>query len=321
MRAVVLGSTGFLGRTIVAELARRGHAVVGYSREGAPCPEAPAAAYDSLDVVEASDTDLDACLAGADAVVYCLGPDERVRIPRPATTFFQRLLVAPAERVAYAVRRCGVARFVVLGSYFTAFDRLHPEWQLSARHPYIKARADQQRRVHADAGAASTSMLEIPFVFGSLPGIVPMWKSYLIDPARRFPVVFSPAGRNAAATNLDVAQAISGLVEGWIPAGDHPVVTDNYTFERLNRVIVEALDRPRRPVVTIPTGLLAAGLRGEQARRRLTGAGAGLTTSRLARDILARDLGLDPAAYAPVLGLTPRSLDDAVRATVAASLA
>lgn len=77
MRAVVLGSTGFFGRTIVAELARRGHAVVGYSREGAPCPEAPAA----------------------------------------------------------------------------AFDRLHPEWQLSARHPYIKARADQQRRVHADAGA------------------------------------------------------------------------------------------------------------------------------------------------------------------------
>ena len=63
------------------------------------------------------------------------------------------------------------------------------------------------------------------------------------------------------------------------------------------------------------------GAAGEQARRRLTGAGAGLTTSRLARDILARDLGLDHAAYAPVLGLTPRSLDDAVRATVAASLA
>ena len=153
MRAVVLGSTRFLGRTIVAELARRGHAVVGYSRGGKPCPEAATAAYGSLDVVAASGSELDACVAGADAVVYCLGPDERERIPRPATTFFQRLLVAPTERVAYAVRRCGVARFVVLGSYFTAVDRLHPEWQLSARHPYIKARADQQRRVHADAGA------------------------------------------------------------------------------------------------------------------------------------------------------------------------
>lgn len=319
MRVVVLGSSGFLGRSIVAGLAGHGHDVVGVSRRGLHCPEAPSASAMTLDVVAAEDAGLDLALAGADAVVYCLGPDDRERVPAPAGAYFQRLLVDPTVRVAGAASRIGVARLIVLGSYFTAFDRMHPQWHLSARHPYIQARRDQQERARAAAAGVETSVLEIPFVFGALPGIAPMWKSYLVEPTRRSPLVaYAPAGTNAAVTNGDVAQAVSALIAGDVTPGDYPIATDNYSFVRLTRVIADALGQRSKRVVTVPTPLLAAGIRAEGWRVRLTGKDSGLTLRHLVSDILARDLSLDTATYASALGLTPRPLDDVVAATVAA---
>lgn len=317
MRVIVLGSTGFLGRTVVADLVRHGHAVTGLSRRGMPCPEAPAASAGVLDVVAASAPTLEVAFAGADAVVHCLGPDDRERVRGSATEYFQRLLVDPTQRVAGAARRSGVASLVILGSYFTAHHRLHPDWDLAARHPYIQARVDQARRGR-ESGPEATTVLEIPFVFGALPGIVPMWKSYLVAPTRRSPVAVAPAGASAAVTNTDVADAVRAVIEGRCPPGAHPLSTDVYRYDRLVRAISDALGTPRKPVVTVPTALLGAGLRVEGWRLALTGRASGLTPGRLATDILGRDLGLDPAAYAPPLGLTPRSLDDVVRATVAA---
>lgn len=317
MRVVVLGSTGLLGRTIVADLAGRGHAVAGISRRGLPCREAPRAEATVLDVVTAGDAELEATFAGADAVVHCLGPDDRDRVRGSATDYFQRLLVTPTARVAAAARRAGVGSLVVLGSYFTAFDRLHPEWDLPRRHPYIQARVDQARRSR-EAGPDATSVLEIPFVFGALTGIVPMWKSYLIDPTRRSPGAGAPAGSSAAVSNTDVALAVAALIEGRCAPGAYPVSTDVYPYARLVRVICDALGQTRKKVVTVPTPLLGAGLRAEGWRLAVVGKSSGLTPRLLAPDMLARDLGLDPAAYAPALGLTPRNLDDVVRATVAA---
>lgn len=319
MRVVVLGSSGFLGRSIVAELSGHGHDVIGVSRRGLLCPEAPGASAMALDVVATDEAGLDLVLAGADVVVYCLGPDDRERVPAPADAYFQRLLVDPTVRVAAAAARTGVARLVVLGSYFTAFDRAHPQWELAARHPYIQARRDQQEQARAAAVGVETSVLEIPFVFGALPGIVPMWKSYLVEPTRRSPLVaYAPTGTNAAVTNTDVAQAVSALMSGDVPAGDYPLATDNYSFARLTRIIADALGQPRKRVVTVPPPILAAGIRAEGWRVRLTGKDSGLTLRHLVHDILARDLSLDPTAYGSTLGLTPRSLDDVVAATVAA---
>ncbi len=319
MRVVVLGSSGLLGRSIVADLSRRGHGVVGISRRGLHCPEAPSASAVALDVVSADDAGLDLALAGADAGVYCLGPDDRERVPAPAEDYFQRLLVAPTVRVAASAARTGLARLVILGSYFTAFDRMHPEWHLATHHPYIRARRDQRERARAAAAGVETSVLEIPFVFGALPGIVPMWKSYLDEPTRRSPLVaYAPAGTNAAVTNTDVAQAVSALVGGDIAPGDHPIATDNYSFVRLTRVIADALGQRSKRIVTVPTPLLAAGIRAEGWRVRLTGKDSGLTLRYLARDVLGRDLGLDTAAYGSALGLAPRPLDDVIATTVAA---
>ncbi len=317
MRVIVLGSTGFLGRSIVAHLAAAGHEVAGVSRSGRPSPEAPHTSAVALDLTSATPRELDDLLDGADAVVHGLGPDDRERVPAPALAYFRRMQVAPTVAVAAAARRARVGTMVILGSYFSHFDRVRPGLDLAAAHPYIQARREQTAQARA-AGPEVVTNLEIPFVFGAVPGVVPMWKSYLVDPLRRMPVGFVPRGTSAAVTDGDVAQAVSLALDGRI-IGSMPIATDNYSFDRLARVMLGALGHPRRPVVGVPNGVLALGMRTEAARLRLKKMDSGLDLARLPHDLIGADLSLDTTDFGEAIGLSPRTIDDAVIATVRAS--
>lgn len=251
------------------------------------------------------------------AVVHGLGPDDRERVPAPALAYFRRMQVAPTVAVAAAARRARVGTMVILGSYFSHFDRVRPGLDLAAAHPYIQARREQTAQARA-AGPEVVTNLEIPFVFGAVPGVVPMWKSYLVDPLRRMPVGFVPRGTSAAVTDGDVAQAVSLALDGRI-IGSMPIATDNYSFDRLARVMLGALGHPRRPVVGVPNGVLALGMRTEAARLRLKKMDSGLDLARLPHDLIGADLSLDTTDFGEAIGLSPRTIDDAVIATVRAS--
>lgn len=194
-RIVVLGSTGLLGRALVPGLTDAGYAVLGVSRSGRRCPERPEVPSIALDVAAASPERLEELFRGADAVVHGLGPDDRERPPRPASDYFRRGLVEVTERVAGAARRAGVARLVILGSYFTTVVRDHPEYRLPEHHPYIAARVDQARRATLAAGpGVAVSVLEIPFVFGIYAGMPSIWRANLFDVLLRMPVGTAPRG-------------------------------------------------------------------------------------------------------------------------------
>lgn len=319
MRVVVLGSTGLLGRATTDALLRRGDEVVAVSRSGQEAPgSGPAPMARRVDVVLASGTDLDALLHGSDAVVHALGPDDRERPPAPATTFFRTRLAAPTARVAAAAARQGVPRMVVLGSYYSTFHRRHPEWRLTERHAYISAREEQARSAIAAGGdSTEVSVLEIPFVFGALPGIVPMWKSVFFDALRRGPVAPSLPGGSAAVTHTDIAAATVALASGAVPAGRHPIATDNITFGRLTRTVLDELGR-RAAVVTIPRAGLAAGLRTEKLRLRMRRKESGLDPNHLP-DLLCRNLFLDTGATQDLFGLPPTDVGPTVRDTVRAA--
>ena len=79
--------------------------------------------------------------------VYAVGPDDRITPAAPAYVFFHERLVDAVEKVAIAVRKAGVKKFVVLNSYFAYFDRIWPEKELSKHHPYIRCRVEQAERV------------------------------------------------------------------------------------------------------------------------------------------------------------------------------
>jgi len=319
VRVVVLGASGYLGRAVGDELLGRGHDVLGVSRSARASARLQAEGTTArADLVTATDAELDGLLAGTGAAVWCLGPDDRAPLPAPVPVTLERELVAPTVRAAAAARRAGLARFVILGSYFATFDRLHPAWGLGRRHPYIGARLAQAAGAEAAAAPGTVAVLEIPFVFGPVEGTVPLWKPLLFEPLRRSPVGFAPGGGSAAVTPADVARAAAAVVDGTAPAGRHPLSVDNISYRRLARLVLEELGR-RRPVLPVPAPLVTAGAVATGAVHRLRGRGTGLHVRHVADDIVARDLHLDPEVHGRPLGLEPAPIDDAVRATVRAA--
>jgi dihydroflavonol-4-reductase len=319
MRIVVLGATGLLGRVVLAELAARGHQVLAVSRRiPAPVAAWPDVQVAEVDVVAATSVELRTLLGGYDAVVYGLGPDDRRRVPAPAGAHFRSMLVEPTARVAAAAASAGLRRLVILGSYFTAMDRQHQGWSLAVRHPYIGARSAQSVQARTAGGSdLEVSVIEIPYVFGTVPGIVPMWREVLLDRLRRIPVIPCPAGGTAAVTAAQVGQATATVVEGGSPYRDNPVGDANYTFHELFGIIADELGW-RRPLVPVPALAVTAGLMLEVARARSQGLDAGLDPVHTAPDLLARRLFLDVGWSRRVLGHTAGGVEAAIRETVRA---
>ena len=160
-----------------------------------------------------TDEELISLFRGKDVLVFAAGVDDRATPKKPAYPFFVKHNVESVKRVFTLARQAGVSRGVVLGSYFAYFDRLWPEMKLAVHHPYIRSRVEQTKAAF-DAGQdeMSISVLELPYIFGSMPGRVPLWKPLIKDILSPFPL-FYPAGGTTCVTVHQVAQAICGAVE------------------------------------------------------------------------------------------------------------
>lgn len=319
MRVLVLGATGLLGHQICRELAARGADVAGVSRRGAAAAGAPRGiAVSAYDIASASESALRDQLTGYDALVYALGPDDRERVRGSARAFFTEHLVGPTARVAAAAGEVGVGRMVILGSYFATMHRVHPQWRLAERHPYIAARVEQTRSARAAAGGTDVVTLEIPYVFGVVPGIEPMWKSVLFDVIRRSPVVPAPPGGTAVVTVAQVGQAVATLVESGAPEPEVAVADENLPFTTIFGIVADELGL-RRPRVQVPVPLLTVGMAAELVSMRLKGLDSGLDPLRLAPDLLGRSLYVDLPRSRSVLRHEAGGVEAAIRASVRAA--
>ncbi len=109
MKAVVTGTTGFIGWHCAALLARNGYEVTALLRpesRGAP-PEGVAVARAGYDSVES----LAEAVRGAEAVVHCAGVVRALSLDD-----YWRANVEAAANLAKACREAGVRRFVYMGS-------------------------------------------------------------------------------------------------------------------------------------------------------------------------------------------------------------
>jgi nucleoside-diphosphate-sugar epimerase len=321
VRVVLLGGSGLLGHSIGRELLDRGHQVVVVSRSGTPDAGTSGEREASVvraDLTRATDDELDALLSGADAAVYGLGTESRTALPVPVAESLHRTLVSTTERCARAARRCGVRHFVVLGSYLSTFDRTHPQWRLAEHHPYVRARVDQAAAAARGGAEGSTSVLEIPYVFGAVPGLEPTLKAALFDRLRRGRLAIAFQGGTAAITNTDVARAATALLEGRVPAGRYPLAVDNITYRQLTEAVLAELDRRVR-IVTPPAPVLTAGLVVHELALRARGRALAQNPRHFARDVLGRRLYLDVTQCSAPFELVPRSVDDALRSTVRAA--
>jgi uncharacterized protein YbjT (DUF2867 family) len=111
----VTGATGFVGRTIVRELVRRGYAVRALVRSERKAQEVLPMDSGTITLVQgdvASTQSLDALMQGAGSVMHLIGIIREVRLPGGQAATFKRLHVDATRDVLAATARAGIKRYI-----------------------------------------------------------------------------------------------------------------------------------------------------------------------------------------------------------------
>ncbi|MEU4240847.1 NAD-dependent epimerase/dehydratase family protein [Actinoplanes sp. NPDC026619] len=297
MRILVMGGSGLIGAHTADVLRARGHEVTTAARS------AQAGVDRLLDVTRASVDEMRVVLAGQDGVVLATRTDEQRPLPKPIYPAFRRDMVDPVVRLFSAARLEGLGRGVVMGSYYTYFDRVRPQWRLAERHTYVRCRVEQAREGRAAAGAGlPVAVIELPFVVGRAGDRVPNWAGGLERWARSRAPLVAPAGGTAVVSALGVATVAAEALEG-ASGADIPVADENLSWAAFLARVAAVVGRPR-PVRRLPAGVLRGGLRGGGVLADLFRKESGINPAHFA-DLLTAELFIEPAAG--------RSLDAAFR--------
>ena len=319
-KVVVIGGTGFLGYYAVKEFIRRGHSVTIVALP--PLPEEglfPKEVNTILaNVDKLDDNSIMDILKGHDAIVFAAGADDRV-IPRaPAYEFFYQANVLSCKRVLSLARQSGIKRGVILSSYFLHFDRTWPEEKLSEHHPYIRSRKEQaQQSMEVSMPDLQLMILELPYIFGSMPGRTPLWKPLIGYINSRYPLFYMRGGTNMIAVE-HVGEAIVGAIEKGKGGHSYTVGDENLTWVEFLERILSILGKKKR-IVILPTWTVRLGLRLVGLQHRLRGRESGLDPVRFAA-IQTRNTFFDPAPAAEELGYGRGNLEEAFKDTVEACL-
>ncbi|QRP46985.1 NAD(P)-dependent oxidoreductase [Amycolatopsis sp. FDAARGOS 1241] len=302
MKILVVGGSGLLGYHVLAELRLRGHettTVARTRREGVDRV---------VDVATAAEDELRELLAGHDGVVFAGGTDDRRIDKGPVGPRLHAGNVAPVVALLKTARAAGCTRAAVLASYYTYFDRVHPEWGLAAKHPYVRSRLEQARVARETAGPdLPVAFIEVPYVFGVAPGRVPEWSRPVVKWVRSSAPLFAPPGGSAATSARGVGIATVDALED-ASGADIPVVEENLRWADMLSRMAGAAGKPRA-VRTLPAGVVRAAFRVGGRVNGLTGKEPGLTIEHLG-GLFLRELFVDP--------LAPRSVDEAIRETAKA---
>lgn len=319
-KVVVIGGTGFLGYYAVKEFIRRGHSVTIVALP--PLPEEglfPKEVHIILaNIDKLDDSSIMDILKGHDAIVFAAGADDRVIPMAPAYEFFYQANVRSCKRVLSLARQSGIKRGVILSSYFLHFDRTWPEEKLSEHHPYIRSRKEQaQQSMDVSMPDLQLMILELPYIFGSMPGLTPLWKPLIGYINSRYPLFYMRGGTNMIAVE-HVGEAIVGAIEKGKAGHSYTVGDENLTWVEFLERILSILGKKKR-IVILPTWTVRLGLRLVELQHRLRGRESGLDPVRFAA-IQTRNTFFDPAPAAEELGYGRGNLEEAFKDTVEACL-
>jgi dihydroflavonol-4-reductase len=318
---LVLGGTGFLGYYAVLELLRRGHRVTVLALD-LPVDDLlpPEVAIRLADLEACPDDELLEILRGHDNLVFAMGADDRVLPDAPAYDFFHKANVLSTERVVRLARQAGLRRAVICGSYFAWFERNRPSWRLAEHHPYVRARRDQATAAIAAGEDMVVTVLELPYIFGAMPGRKPLWTPLVQYLASPWPLLYT-AGGTAMVTVERVAEAIAGGCERDGASGCFPVADRTVSWRSFTEQLSTMAGRPKR-MITVPSTLVKLGAWGFLFYTRMRGKEHGLHPVRFI-DVQTRQTGIDEAALAEsreVLGYGRGGLEEAFERTVREAL-
>ena len=296
MKIMIVGGTGFLGYHSLLEALKRGHEVNALAIDDVELGDwyPKEVNVEFGDVFELSEEDLIDRFSGYDWMIYAVGPDDRITPNAPAYEFFHARLVVAVEKVATAARKAGIKKLVILNSYFAYFDRIWPEKELSKHHPYIRCRVEQAEKViAAGKNEMAVMILELPYIFGSMPNRIPLWKDVMLDRFARGKIIFFPKGGTNMIAVEHVAEAIIGALEHGRHGERYTVGDENHSFNEMLEMMMSAIGENKK-IINIPRFLAVfAGMMIERDFKK-KGLEGGLEAKFLMRDIMTHDLYFNP---------------------------
>ena len=235
MHVLVAGSTGHLGRPLVAELRRRGHRVRALTRDAGRAPDA-----DEVVVADAATDPLDDVVAGVDAVFSALGGSSRVdRGPRQP---YRELDTLPNLELLRAAERAGVKRFA-----YVALLHAH----LMRGNAYVDAHEEVVDALRASAIAETIIRAN---------GFFSVYDE-LLDMARkgRARIVGDPDARSNPIHDEDLAVACAGALEAGaaeVEVGGPETLTRREEVELVNEAVGRGRSAKRMPAIVTRGGAL-----------------------------------------------------------------
>ena len=319
MNIFIIGGTGFLGYHTALEALRRGYAVTALGLPPVPQDETftrnVRVIIKSLE--QTSDDELCELMTGHDALVFAAGADDRFLPPKPAYPYFHHGNVEVTQRVLSIAKRAGVKRAVILGSYFAHFNRLWSHLELAQHHPYIRSRVEQEQVCLAlSTPGFDVMVLELPYIFGSMPGRLPLWTP-LIKYIQSTKLLFYMRGGSACVSVQTVAEAILGAIKSGSGRQVYPISDENLTWTEMLTRLAHALGKQIR-VITLPTWILSIASWGIWLSRSLQGKEGGLNMKYFA-SLQTACMFIDPIPAQTALGFSIGGLNRSSQDTVSAA--
>lgn len=237
---------------------------------------------------------------GYDAMVYAVGPDDRVHSPAGASgyDYFYEKLVKDVIPTFEAAREAGVKKAILLNSYFAYFDRIWPEKKLAERHPYIKVRVEQADALikvggGTENGGMDVVVLELPYIFGNMPKRTPLWKDIFLDRFAKFPAVMFPKG----GTNMIHVNGIAEAVVASTFYGQHgdklPIGNKDESYKYMINRMMEYCGATKR-YMGVPCWMATLGGKMVAHGLKKSNQGSGLNYHYLMKDIQSQNLFYGP---------------------------
>ncbi|KOR87874.1 NAD-dependent epimerase/dehydratase family protein [Paenibacillus solani] len=297
----VLGGTGFLGYFTIKEMLKRGYKVSTVSLPPLPTEDLlPREVECRLgNINDMSDEEILDMLKGMDSFVYAAGADERMVPEAPAMKFFYEANVLPTQRLARLAKQAGVKKFVLYGSYFAHFAEKWTDLPL-IDNAYPRTRLLQEEVACMEGEDSMDVMtLRLPFIFGIMPGRMPLWTMF-VDRVKGKDTVPVLAGGTAAVTAQQVAEATIGAIEHGQHRGKYAISGINMKHSEFHQMVLDALGQKDSKVVVLPLEQMQPAMEQLDAATAAAGKEHGIHMSVTAL-IQDRDAYLDPADTMPIL--------------------
>lgn len=313
----VVGGGGMLGKSSIAHLVEHGYKVTSISLPSTPKEDLFEGKVDYIlkDVNNITDTEMLRIMKEHEFMLVTIGADERYTPKAPARDFYRQYNVTYVTNLLRLARLAKIKKVVILGSYYTYFDKLWPELKLKEKHPYIKSRVEQMEQCFTfNSNVMQVIILEIPYVFGTVPKQTPLW-NIIKDQLNSNKHIYYPLGGTAMATEKEVAEAVEGAFLYGTGGKAYPVSSINLKWKDLLSYLLKLQGQEHKILTPYSNLATTREMKAKMKQIRKEGREAGLDLVEYL-EFQKRDAFIDPMECMTNLKYNPDDLKEAIKKTL-----